>query len=279
MEYLMTYGWAILVLAVAVGVLFELGVFNPYANMPKALEGACQVSRPNGPGTVQYIGLTGLCNSEIPQSVAVFNGQSSYVGLPSLQVTGSISMSAWIRLAKAATASEDVVARANTLSDLFEISVGDPVRLNLVLSGTNVNINTGGFALAAGTWYHVVETYNSATGAAAIYVNGVQEGSGSGSGNLANTGNGWAIGQIGTGSRWFNGSISDVQVYNTALSANDAIALYQEGIGGVPINIVNLVAWWPLNSDTYDYSGDNYNGAATGVVYSTTWYNSYTAPP
>jgi hypothetical protein len=29
MEYLMTYGWAILIIAIALGVLFELGLFNP----------------------------------------------------------------------------------------------------------------------------------------------------------------------------------------------------------------------------------------------------------
>ena len=29
MEYLITYGWAILIIAIALGVLFELGLFNP----------------------------------------------------------------------------------------------------------------------------------------------------------------------------------------------------------------------------------------------------------
>ena len=29
MEYLMTYGWAILVVLIALGALFYLGVFNP----------------------------------------------------------------------------------------------------------------------------------------------------------------------------------------------------------------------------------------------------------
>ena len=51
MEYLMTYGWAILIIAVVLGALFELGVFNSATFASKAQPGACQVYRPNGPGS------------------------------------------------------------------------------------------------------------------------------------------------------------------------------------------------------------------------------------
>ncbi|MGC8662613.1 MAG: hypothetical protein ACP5RT_02395, partial [Candidatus Micrarchaeia archaeon] len=43
MEYLMTYGWAILIIAVVLGALFQLGVFNANNFAPKALPGSCQV--------------------------------------------------------------------------------------------------------------------------------------------------------------------------------------------------------------------------------------------
>ena len=36
MEYLMTYGWAILIIAVILAAFFELGVFNPYTFAAKA---------------------------------------------------------------------------------------------------------------------------------------------------------------------------------------------------------------------------------------------------
>ncbi|MEM3781662.1 MAG: hypothetical protein QXT43_01715, partial [Candidatus Micrarchaeaceae archaeon] len=69
MEYLMTYGWAILIIAVVLGALFELGVFNSNTFAPKAPPGACQVFRPNGPGTTSFINLEGLCNGELPEYV------------------------------------------------------------------------------------------------------------------------------------------------------------------------------------------------------------------
>ena len=82
MEYLMTYGWAILIIAVALGVLFQLGVFNPMTYAPKAPPGACQVVRPNGPYTSSIVSLQGLCTGEIPQSTVYF-GNSGYINITS----------------------------------------------------------------------------------------------------------------------------------------------------------------------------------------------------
>ncbi|MGC8688327.1 MAG: hypothetical protein ACP5RQ_02935, partial [Candidatus Micrarchaeia archaeon] len=78
MEYLTTYGWAILIIAVVLVVLFHMGVFNTNTG-PKALPGSCKVYRPNGPGTTQYIGLEGVCNDELPEDVAYFNGNTSWI--------------------------------------------------------------------------------------------------------------------------------------------------------------------------------------------------------
>ncbi|MGC8537733.1 MAG: hypothetical protein ACP5MZ_01975, partial [Candidatus Micrarchaeia archaeon] len=72
MEYLMTYGWAILIIAVVLAALFELGVFNPMTFAPKASPGSCQVVRPEGAGTTNFISLEGECNGEIPQYAAQF---------------------------------------------------------------------------------------------------------------------------------------------------------------------------------------------------------------
>jgi len=67
----------ILIIAVVLAALFQLGVFNPMTFAPKAPPGSCQVFRPNGPGTTSFINLEGICSGELPQYVAHFNGQSS----------------------------------------------------------------------------------------------------------------------------------------------------------------------------------------------------------
>ena len=77
---------------------------------------------------------------------------------------------------------------------------------------------------------------------------------------------------------YFNCQISNVQVYNASLSANEITALYNEGIGGVPFNLNSLVEWWPLNGDANDYSGNLNNGVPTSVVYTNSWVSGYSAP-
>ena len=69
----------------------------------------------------------------------------------------------------------------------------------------------------------------------------------------------------------FNGLISNVQIYNTSLNAVEIQGIYAEGIGGAPTRLQNLVGWWPLNGNANDYSGNGNNGAATSVLYTSTW--------
>jgi len=95
MEYLMTYGWAILTIAVVLGALFQLGVFNANNFAPKAPPGSCQVFRPNGPGTTSFINLEGICSGELPQYVAEFNGANAYIQSPAIANKKSVSV--WIK--------------------------------------------------------------------------------------------------------------------------------------------------------------------------------------
>jgi len=76
----------------------------------------------------------------------------------------------------------------------------------------------------------------------------------------------WLGAEIGS-SRWLSGEESNVQIYNTSLDASSIATLYQEGIGGAPVNPQRLVGWWPLNGDTNDYSGNNNNGVPTAITY------------
>ena len=76
------------------------------------------------------------------------------------------------------------------------------------------------------------------------------------------------IGQRTTNSFYLNGSMANVQIYSTALSANQVQTLYQGGISGPPVTSSGLAGWWPLNGNSNDYSGNGNNGTATNVIYS-----------
>ena len=93
----MTYGWAILIIAVVLGVMFQLGLFSSSNLAPKAPAGACQVFRP-APGVAGTISLEGECSGELPEYVAV-TGSSAYVTVPStpsLSISGSFTLAAWV---------------------------------------------------------------------------------------------------------------------------------------------------------------------------------------
>ncbi len=129
-------------------------------------------------------------------------------------------------------------------------------------------------------WQFVVGEWNSTTNAIALYYNGALASNGFTTG-VVNTDT--ASAKIGnsqgcTTNAAFNGSIADVQIYNTSLSANEVTALYQEGIGGHALAINNLVGWWPLNGNANDYSGNNNDGTATNVAYTESWTSEYSAP-
>jgi hypothetical protein len=136
--------------------------------------------------------------------------------------------------------------------------------------------------ISTGTWAFIAATRNvSATSKLSIFMNGEYLRSG-GSNTLPLSINGMRFGEAGLsgigGADMFNGSISNVQIYNMSLSANNIERLYIEGIGGAPVDVHHLVGWWPLNGDANDYSGNNNNGAPTNVVYTGSWGSGYTPP-
>ncbi|MFP3278993.1 MAG: LamG domain-containing protein [Candidatus Micrarchaeota archaeon] len=295
MEYLMTYGWAILIISVVLAALFQLGVFNPMTFAPKAPPGSCQVFRPNGPGTTSFINLEGVCSGELPQYVAQFNGAGANVTIKSSSplLTGNqATMAVWAywnsgqHIAGSCCGSRQEILGADS-SPGYEIN---PI-IAFNDSGTDEaetwvcttsscwpEAKSQANSITPGKWYFLVSRYNGSS--LSLWINGVQVASTGVSGNLALQGNGnyaYIASRSNTGS-YFNGKVADAQIYNTSLSANEIQALYQEGIGGAPIDLQHLVAWWPLNGNANDYSGNSNNGQINNVNFVSNWYSGYTPP-
>ncbi len=278
MEYLMTYGWAILVIAVVLGVLYSLGIFSPSNFAPKAQPGSCQVFRPNGPGTSYDVNLEGTCSGELPEYVATFS--NSYIQLPASITTSlkSFTASAWVNPAYI-NEWNATLGFKNSSGDGWEMRtrMGWGSSSFRVDTSSKANQGTGVTIDSLNIWYFETFTYNYTTGTAVIWYN-------------ANTSNSEAINGIiptattvggigyGTIDRNFGGYMSNVQIYNTTLDHSSVEALYQEGIGGAPIDVNHLVGWWPLNGNANDYSGNNNNGVPTNVIFTGTWGDGYTPP-
>ncbi|MBS3141528.1 hypothetical protein J4405_05295 [Candidatus Woesearchaeota archaeon] len=68
MEYLMTYGWAILVVLIALGALFYLGVFNPKTNNVCSASApiTCTDVKATGTSLILSVGSTGTTTATMP---------------------------------------------------------------------------------------------------------------------------------------------------------------------------------------------------------------------
>ncbi len=289
-EYLITYGWAIIIIGVVVIVFYSLGLFDPYTYAPKAGAGTCYVVRPQAVIGVQPY-LSGDCKNEVPNFVAQFNGKTSYVVTgDSYFALGDAQRSAvmWIYLRNVTT---DTIPEGygtySTTDGKQYVSIwsyGFTTLNPQILFGDNQeNFYGPSNRLNGGQWYFIGYSYSGgASNTVTVYLDNISQTFNMGVA-LNTTLPATQAAFIGAGLGgydygFFNGSIANVQVYNTSLSTNEIEALYKEGIGGAPINLQNLVGWWPLDGNANDYSGNNNTGTGYNVSYSNKWYNGYTTP-
>jgi hypothetical protein len=275
MEYLMTYGWAILIISVVLGALFQLGVFNANNFAPKAPPGSCQVFRPYGPGTTSFINLEGICNGELPQyAVSTYSGYMKFP-ISNPQVANGYTLTFWF-------------LNTTTSSSCSSISVMDfsngwkvgsyipqcygpgPGTLTVYITDPITNVGQNWLPPFV-KWQNVAIDINFTSNNVGVYRNG----------NLvfniipSNTMRPTSIYSLS-----ISGTVlyANLQLYNTSLSPSQIQALYLEGIGGAPIDLQHLVGWWPLNGDANDYSGNGNNGVPNGVTFVSNWWQGYTPP-
>jgi hypothetical protein len=294
MEYLMTYGWAIILIAVVLGVLFQLGVFSSGNITPKAQPGSCQVIRENT-ATQSLASFAGSCVNEVPEYTGSFDGDYGGFSYPSgydsnsfITATVSSTMSGtnvpftitmWIYVPTNFSKSNIPVFGMSTYQAYEYFRGGVSTSSEFMLHRCN-SADTAESSLplmSFGRWHFIAVSVSAPNyrfmldGNSTTVTNGYDY----------NFNNNVVIGtqQAQCDGTFFTGGIADVQLYNTSLSVSELKTLYLEGIGGDPIDLSSLVGWWPLNGNAQDYSGNNYNGQINGhVSFNGSWIGSYVPP-
>ncbi len=274
MEYLMTYGWAILIIAIVLVALFSLGIFNSSNFAPRAQPGSCEVLRNSA-----QTSLVGQCNGMLPEYVAQFS-LSSNTEIAINQVKQPLqeaTVVAWVK-----PKVDQNGAFGGVIFSWYQNSQYTTIGVHSADGSGWCWMNGGGCGWIGATynnWFFIAMTLSSTTGAVKIYLNNRPSQNATLPTETASSTSNMAIGyQLPANLRSFNGSITNVQLYNTSLSQSEIQALYKEGIGGAPINVNNLVGWWPLNGNANDYSGNDNNGVPTNVTYTSAWTSGYSAP-
>ncbi len=294
MEYLMTHMYMILILGIVLGALFYIGVFNS-GTVSRAQPGSCYVYRPDGPGSVDFINFEGICNNELPKFVSHFSytGSAEFgysnVSVNSIKfmplVTNSnkqgITITGWVY--------SDLPGTDQTAFGYGNFSHPLPPYEGIYENMNNPPLCSNGMlvivyyqdlcvynaAVPLKTWMFVAAEYNGSNTIGYMIIGSnviVQYGAPSSS---------FAIEPRGSfliSTPW-NGLISNLQMYNTSLSRNSIVALYNKGLGGDPINLENLVGWWPLNGNAQDYSGNQNTAFGSNSAFFPGSFDANYTPP
>jgi hypothetical protein len=204
------------------------------------------------------------------EDIAVFDGETSYIAVEpsnSLSLSNSGSIFAWIL-------SEEANPSGQSAVNPTIICFGPNKAFRLYIDGASQHLCIAwfdgkeidsNFTVQTGVWYLVGFTVSGST--ETIYVDGSPVLSESYLDAVPTDGLPLFIGHDGTTS-FFDGYISNVQIYQTALSDGQIASLFKEGTNGPPVD-GSLAGWWPLNdsqSQALDLSSNNNTGTIIGNV-------------
>ncbi|MBW8832890.1 MAG: LamG domain-containing protein, partial [Burkholderiales bacterium] len=165
-----------------------------------------------------------------------FNGTNAYVDLgnpTSLQFTGSMTVSAWIRTTAFPADDAAIVSKrsSNAIGFQLDTSVDTGPRtvgFKLASSTGALMARYSSTVLQANTWYYVTGVYDASARTMSVYVNGVLN-NGALRGTVTATQQNSTVNvnvgrRTGAGKFNFNGTIDEVRIYNRALSATEIAA-------------------------------------------------------
>jgi len=182
-------------------------------------------------GGVSNVATASLCAPiSVPNNqCTLFDGATAYFDTSQVGgIRGAGSIMAWVHLSSrpALKSRFDYVAGISQKGNDFDLQFEPDNALRFyTAAGSNIAY-TPALATLEGEWHLVVATFDASTGGRAIYWDGKLGKEDTGGGRSGKT-NEFSIGEskVFTG-RFFDGDISDVALWNTALSADTIAKIY-----------------------------------------------------
>ena len=194
-----------------------------------------------------------------------------------IDVVGAFAISAWVNSDVIATSLRSIASQGNSFFGFGDASAGKLLFQGQGSSANNLQSQT---ALTADTWFHIVLSVSGTNaGDGAIYVNGSRDDDGESTVFL--TAGDFVIGKMPTASsRYWNGKITQVAIYNKALTSIEVSGIYNLGRHGNLLDSYsdNLKGYWVMggldsktgladtDSTIYDRSGNSNHGTTSGTA-------------
>ncbi|HEY3160579.1 MAG TPA: LamG-like jellyroll fold domain-containing protein [Vicinamibacterales bacterium] len=207
--------------------------------------GGASVNDASGSGNNGTISSTTWTTSGRMGGALVFNGSDALVTVPSttsLRLTTAMTLEAWVKPSTVSDVWRDVIYKG---SDDYYLEATSTSSSRPAAGGTFAPDNVyGASALGVNGWTHLAATYDGAT--LRIYVNGTLASSLPRTAPIATSTGALQIGGDSGAGQFFAGTIDEVRIYNTALTAAQIQSDMTTPIGS-PLDVSPLP---PSNSDT-----------------------------
>lgn len=235
------------------------------------------------------LGVAGPLVADSDTAVTFASASSQYVSTGTTAVANSttITLEAWIK-SSTLNVAKSIIDRdsTTTVQRAYQFRTGTTGKLEALywLSSAGLKTLSGNTTLVTGTWYHVAFTYDGTI--AKLYVNGVAESNTqSFTDTIRSSTNGVHVARnqsAAPGAQYWNGTLDEVAVYPTALSAtrimahylvgslsgSASISLSGSGTAASGVTAVEWNGWGVTNATVLDAGtggvGDNPIAAKTG---------------
>ena len=178
----------------------------------------------NGP----TVGVTGALNGD-SDTAATFDGVNDY-GTAARQVSDDLSIEFWFKSTQgigtgtqwyngAGLVDASISGAANDFGVALRSDGKVVAGVGSATSGGDVSITSSSSGYDDGAWHHVAFTRVKTGGAIKLYVDGALAASGTGVTRQLDGQPNLSFGRLGSGTNYYAGSLDEIAVYNSALSA------------------------------------------------------------
>jgi len=213
-------------------------------------------------GSLQNMGGTEWTAGQIDNGLD-FDGSADWVNTTiASNTTTTVTMMAWFKSNDAGSIGDSYVTqrfvtqRDAAASSRFAVGINND-RVAVYWDDGASNIQEGTTVLSAGVWYHAALTNDGAT--IRLYVDGIEEGNWAEASLSTPSADTFEIG-AGGGTRFFNGILDDVRLYDRELCAAEIVAIYQQGI------VTAQSHHWALNETSGTTAADSI-GSSHGTLW------------
>lgn len=212
---------------------------------------------------------------KIYQAGLSFDGSGDVVTIPdsaSLKVTGDLTVEFWIYPTNIAAGRQNIVDKAYGGEFAFTQETSGSISFYYGTAGGRATpyqgFGSGGGSVVQNNWQHFVLVRNLTSMMLYWYKNGSQIASTSASYSSATASTYDVTIGYGYTGVYYNGFISEVRIYNRALTETEISYSYTYK---KPMNRAGLVGWWKLDegqgTTATDSSGNGNTGTISGAIY------------